>query len=100
MPGSTPQGGVEPEMGDAWFQIWGVENDFQKRGSKSGVLKSEENAVLKTSKYCRSGEGRSGILRGGYGIYQVIGLRRNGVPPRSVEVGYPSTFIRPRVPLP
>ena len=26
MPGSTPQGGVEPEMGDVEFQIQGVEN--------------------------------------------------------------------------
>ena len=37
MQGLTPQGGVEPEMGDAWFQIWGVENVFLTRFRIWGV---------------------------------------------------------------
>ena len=38
MPGSTPQGGVEPEMGDVEFQFQGVENANEKCGSEFGVL--------------------------------------------------------------
>ena len=66
MPGSTPQGGVEPEMEDLVFQILGVENTNKKRGSKSRVLKWQGNAVFKTRNFCRGGEGRSLLLRGGY----------------------------------